>query len=284
MLDPDRLPQDRRDLAAGLRRLRQAAGLSGERLAARAAMSQTKVSRIETGRAVPTVTDVELILKALDAPAEVTAELLDLARVTSLGYRSMRAYAEMGLWRAQEEITALVRSSAEVRQFLPVIPSGLLQTPDYARCVLTPTIPGDVSWDTERAVAARLATQATLDDASRRFSFLLTEHAVRWPCAPPDVMAGQCAHMARVAERGNVELAVIPQNTMVPAVPMNFFVVYDDRLVAVELFSGEVVLRDPKDIAYQRNVFDFFWSHAAVGKQAAELLSRIGLEFMPDRD
>jgi transcriptional regulator with XRE-family HTH domain len=70
MLEPDRHPDDLRALAESLRALRKAAKLSGERLAARCAMSQTKISRIETGRIIPTPEDVERILAALSAPAE----------------------------------------------------------------------------------------------------------------------------------------------------------------------------------------------------------------------
>jgi transcriptional regulator with XRE-family HTH domain len=53
MLDPDRQQQERSDLAETLRALRKAAGLSGERLAARCAMSQSKISRIEQGKVLP---------------------------------------------------------------------------------------------------------------------------------------------------------------------------------------------------------------------------------------
>jgi transcriptional regulator with XRE-family HTH domain len=283
MLEPDRLSQDRHELAAGLRALRRAAGLSGERLAARCAMSQTKISRIETGRAVPTVADVERILTALNAPARVVAEFVDLARVASVGYKSMRAYAGTGMWRAQEEIAALIRSSTTIRQFLPVIPSGLLQTADYAHHVLTSPIPGDVIYDIERVITARLAMQQTLHDPQRQFRFVLTEQAIRWPCAPPDVLAAQCAHIATITELSTVDLAIIPQTTAAPA-PMNFFVLYDNRLLAVELFSGEVVYRDPKDIDYHLSVFEFFSAQALRGGAAIALLNRVADEFMRNRD
>ncbi|MCK2258295.1 helix-turn-helix transcriptional regulator [Crossiella sp. S99.1] len=284
MLDPDRLGQDRRDLASGLRQLRRSAGLSGERLAARAAMSQTKISRIETGKTLPTVTDVERILHALNAPPDAVTAFLDLARVASMGFTSIRAYAEMGLWRAQDEITALIRSSTEIRQFLPAIPSGLLQTQEYARCVLTPVIPGDVSWDTERAVTARMARQETLNDQERRFSFLLTENAVRWHVGTPEVMAAQCHRMAELALWPNITLAIVPNSAQIPARPLNMFVLYDDRLVSIEMHGGVVVHRDPKDIAYHRSIFDFFTAHAVTGEAAADLLAGIGAEFMPDRN
>lgn len=48
--EPERAAGDRADLAAALLELRRASGLSGDRLARRRGMSQSKISRIETGR------------------------------------------------------------------------------------------------------------------------------------------------------------------------------------------------------------------------------------------
>jgi Helix-turn-helix domain len=59
MLEPEALGRHKDDLAAMLRDLRVRAGLTGERLAARCAMSQSKVSKIETGKVIPSVVDVE---------------------------------------------------------------------------------------------------------------------------------------------------------------------------------------------------------------------------------
>ncbi|MFE0025980.1 helix-turn-helix domain-containing protein [Amycolatopsis sp. NPDC059021] len=270
-------------LADALKRLRKAANLSGERLAVRCAMSQSKISRIERGRILPSVVDVERILKALDVPAEAGRELVTLARQANVQHTSWRTAAEMGLWRQQTELKALAESAIVVRQFLPAIPSGLLQTEEYARQVLTPTVPGDVSWNTERAVQARMESQEVLRHTSRKFVFLMPEHAVRWMRADRDVVARQCTHMAEVAELSNVDIAVIPQSAEVHASPLNVFVIYDDRLVTAELFSGEVVLRDPRDISYHLNLFAYFLDAALVGDNATAFLREVGSEIMRER-
>jgi transcriptional regulator with XRE-family HTH domain len=285
MLEPDHHARSRKDLAGALRRLRAAAGLSGERLAARCAMSQTKISRIETGRLVPTVIDVERILSALEVPREVAGDLLALARIANVDYASWRAYARIGLWQKQAEIKALEESSQLVRQFLPAIPSGLIQTTDYARETLTPRVTGRAAIDVERAVRARLDRQTVMDDLSRRFVFLMPEHAVRWQRASPTVMAHQLRHMAEVATtRPNITIAVIPQTAEVLASPLNGFVLYDDRLVTIELFSGEIVLRDPQDISYHNNLFEYFMTAALTGPAVAARLDAIADEFMRLRD
>ena len=86
-LDPARSEQDRKSLADALRDLRRASGLSGDRLARRCGMSQSKVSRIETGRLLPSVIDVHQWLDALGADNATGDELLTLARLANAEYQ-----------------------------------------------------------------------------------------------------------------------------------------------------------------------------------------------------
>ncbi|MEV3873335.1 helix-turn-helix transcriptional regulator [Streptomyces sp. NPDC049906] len=82
-IEPETQDRERQNLAEALRGLRRASGLSGEPLALRCNMSQTKIGRIETGRALPTVLDVERILKALDFPADAAGEILSCCTLRS---------------------------------------------------------------------------------------------------------------------------------------------------------------------------------------------------------
>ncbi|MFJ2373590.1 helix-turn-helix domain-containing protein [Streptomyces sp. NPDC087769] len=283
-IEPEKQTRERRDLAEALRGLRRASGLSGERLAIRCNMSQTKISRIETGRSLPTVIDVERILKALAVPGEVAHELLQLARRANVEYASWRAHARVGLYHKQAELKALESSSRVMRHFLPAIPTGLLHVHEYAVETLSPTVPSDPARDVSRAVQARIARQVILNDSSRSFWFLMTEQAVKWQRASPETMAAQCAHMAEVNGKPNVEIGIVPQRVRVSGTPMNIFVVYDDQLVTVEMFSGEVILRDPRDIAQHLNLFDLFWSHALTGDAATEFMAEASEAFMRQRN
>ncbi|MEW2392920.1 helix-turn-helix transcriptional regulator [Streptomyces venezuelae] len=279
-IEPEKQAQERKDLAETLRGLRLASGLSGERLALRCNMSQTKISRIETGRALPTVIDVERILKALSVPDEVADQLIRLARRANVDYASWRAFARVGLHHKQAELRALESSSRAMRHFLPAIPTGLLHVREYATETLSPMVDSDPARDVRKAVEARMERQAILDDMSRSFWFLMTEQAVKWRRASAETMAAQCAHMAEVNRKPNVEIGIVPQEVRVAGTPMNIFVVYDDRLVTVELFSGEVVLRDPRDVSQHLHLFELFWSHAITGDEASVFLDDAAEEFM----
>jgi transcriptional regulator with XRE-family HTH domain len=284
MLDPDRQSEQRSTLAETLRELRGAAGLSGERLAARCAMSQAKISRIETGKVLPSVVDVEQIIRALAVPDDVAERLLALARVANVDYTSWRANARIGLWRGQLELKSLHESAGVIRQFLPAIPSGLLQTPEYARQVLTATVRGRPARDVDKMLEARLSWKQALNDSGRTFKIVLTEQAIRWRRASLPAMVDQVVHLANLSTLDNVEISILPQSVEVLASPLNVFVVYDERLVAVELFSGGVVLRDPRDVAYHLELFEYFASHALKEVQAMNFLLSVADDFRRELD
>lgn len=243
-------------------------------------MSQAKISRIETGKILPTVTDVERILTALDVPSNTARELLNLARVANVEYRSARASARLGLWRRQVELRSLTESTTVLWQFLPAIPTGLIQIPEYAEFAMSPTVPSEPERDVAKAVRERMNLQKILDDQSRRFVLLMTEQAVRWNYAGREIMARQVAHMAKEAERSNVEIAVIPLSAEIGDAPMNIFVVHDERLVTVELFNGSVSFRDPRDVQYYLELFEFFLGHALAGDDAVSFLRSVADDFM----
>lgn len=260
------------DLGAVLQQLRKASGLSQERLAARCAMSQSKVSRIERGKELPSVGDVERMVKALDVPDELAGKVVTLARRANVAHVSGRALAELGLWRAQTEIKHVIDLCSVQRSFLPVMIGGLFQTPEYARAALTPTLPTSPARDVDKAVAARLDQQTVLEHPVRQFHVLLSEQAVRWKRMDRPAMARQCEHLADLSERPNIHLGIVPLTASVPAAPLNSFHVYDERLVIVELFSGRVDYRDYKDIRYHIDLFEFFRGYALTEDRARAFL------------
>lgn len=107
MLEPEALGQHKDDLAVMLRDLCKRAGLTGERLAARCAMSQSKISKIETGKIIPSVVDVERILQALNAPSHVLADVTTLAKLANTEFHDVRSLLRKGLEKKQHELTGM---------------------------------------------------------------------------------------------------------------------------------------------------------------------------------
>jgi transcriptional regulator with XRE-family HTH domain len=273
-LDPQHAQQDRQTLAGALRDLRQAAGLSGERVARRCHMSQSKVSRIETGRLLPTMVDVDRILTALGADEATRTDLMALARLANTEYNDIRASVRRGLHHRQRELAALEADAKEIRHFLPALITGLLQTPEYMRAAMdTPIDP--TAGDTTAALALKLERQAVLHDKTKRFEFLLTESAVRWQLCEPALMALQLDRLVSLSWLPNLQLGVLPLSAQAGNGPYHTFVAYDEHLVTIELFTGQLVLRDPKDIDHYRSLFTFFAGHAVWGDRARSFLAQI---------
>lgn len=267
MFEPEELGQRKDELALALREARKQAGLTGERLAARCGISQSKISKIETGKVLPSATDVERILTALGLGGERTAELIALARLANTEFQNVRASLQRGLHQKQRELAALEADSQHIRFFLPLMITGLLQTPEYARASLA-NFPGDHP----QAIAKRLDRQAALYNPAKRFTFVLTEAAVRWQLCEPRVMAVQMGRLASLSELPNIRLGVIPLDRYVPDGPLNTFTVYDERIATAETFGGVIMMRDPRDVSYHHELFAFFENYAVFDDDVRVLL------------
>ncbi|WP_078503678.1 helix-turn-helix domain-containing protein [Streptomyces sulphureus] len=268
-LDPDRLGQSKADLAETLRSMRKRARRTQVWLARRCNISQTKLSNIETGRVTPGLFDVELILGALDAPAELLAEVTALARLANTEWQGKRASWRRGLEKRQAELAVLEGEATTLRYFLPAMMTGLLATPEYIRASLSHS-PGD----TTKTVARKLERQAVLYDGTKRFTFLLTEQAVRWAVVPRAAMAVQMDRLVSISHLPNVRIGIIPTGTVVGRGPMNIFTVYDQRLATVETFTGRIIFQDARDIAEHLAVFRMYEHHALFGEEGRALIGQ----------
>jgi len=274
VFEPEELGQRKDELAVALREARKQAGLTGDRLAARCGISQSKISKIETAKVLPSATDVERMLSALGVPEDRKRELVALARLANTEFQSVRAALQRGLHQKQRELAALEADTQHIRFFLPLMITGLLQTPEYARASLA-SFPGDHP----HAVAKRLDRQARLYDGSKRFTFGLTEAAVRWQLCEPRVMAVQMGRLASLSELPNVHIGIIPLDTFVPDGPLNTFTLYDKRLPTAETFGGVIMMRDPRDVTYHLELFAFFERYAVFRDEARALLESYADKF-----
>jgi uncharacterized protein DUF5753 len=112
-----------------------------------------------------------------------------------------------------------------------------------------------------------------------RFTFILTEAAVRWQLCQPRVMAVQMGRLASLSELPNIELGIIPLDRYVPDGALNTFTVYDERIVTAETFGGDLMMRDPRDVAFHLDLFTFFAKHAVLDGEARALLESYAERF-----
>jgi hypothetical protein len=74
------------------------------------------------------------------------------------------------------------------------------------------------------------------------------------------------------SELPNIQLGIIPLARYVPDGPLNTFTVYDQRIATAETFGGVIMMRDPKDVTYHLELFDFFERYATFGSEARAML------------
>lgn len=249
--------------------LRKRAGKTQTWLAKRCNMSQTKISNIESGKVTPTLIDVDLILGALDAPANLNAEITALTRIANTEWQDNWSLRRRGLEKRQNDLAGFEKSSVEFRYFLPSMVTGLLATPEYVRASLA-DVPEQQS---RKTVARKLERQQVLYDRSKSFTFILTEQAIRWPVVPRDALAVQIDRLASLTHLPNVSLGVMPIGAAVMPGALSTFTVYDTRVATVEIPTGVLIFRDHRDVSAYIDEFDFYYDHALFGEDARERLA-----------
>jgi transcriptional regulator with XRE-family HTH domain len=271
-MDPERYLTDRERLATALRDLRQSAGLTGVEAARRARMSQPKISKLETGRLLPSVQDVQALLALYQATPAAREDLLALAGRLHATIESNRTILRRGAARMQARLGELEHEATTLRYFSPVVLPGLLQTAEYMRRVFSLELSGA---ELARTVAARQERQQILYDTSKSFTFVITEAALRWGFCPNDVMAAQASHIASLSTLANVEVGVIFLGSAIGDIPLHGYQIFDDRLASIELEHAVVTVADPRDIATYLRLFATMSQAAEFGQAARSRLAVI---------
>lgn len=278
MAIPESFERDRAELAERIRQLRAASGLSGVVVAERLGWSQSKVSKIETGKATPSVEDVQLLLGLYRTPAGKREELESRAEALNDRYRSLRMLRKRGLHRLQDEVGQKARSTVLTRVFQPTMVPGLLQSVEYARATFSQPL-SMAGTDVARAVRARLDRQSVLFEANRSFHFVITEAALRWRMGSKATMTAQMDRIANISTLENVRLGVLPWDVQVPQVPINAFTMRDEREVSVESFTAHRSISEPRDIRFYQDVFRLFADAAIYDDEARVFLAELTREY-----
>jgi hypothetical protein len=94
---------------------------------------QSKVSKIETLKQLPTESDITAWAEATGA-ASRTVELLERLRDARIEYAGWKdAFRSSGAAGTQADLLAIEKQSTRIAEFQPAMIPGLLQTADYAR-------------------------------------------------------------------------------------------------------------------------------------------------------
>jgi transcriptional regulator with XRE-family HTH domain len=249
----------RRRLGAELRRLREEAGLTIERVAKSLECSDSKISRIENGQVGASPRDVRDMLELYEVDAQQRDALIEIAREAR----------QKGWWHAYRDVPVVPASigleegARALRMYAALLVPGLLQTRDYASAVLRALQPSLDAEQFERWVDLRLRRQSLLDRAGAPALWTILDEAVlRRPVGGAEVMREQLRRLAEAAERTNVTVQVLPFAAGEHAGMDGGFTIFgfsrstDSDVVHLDNSSGDLYLEDPEEIQRYNEVFD----------------------------
>ena len=197
-----------RRLAAELRRLRGAAGLTIDQVAAQLECSTAKLSRIENGQVSVRIQDARELLDLYQVTGARREELLDLVR-QARAHGWWHAYADL-LPTGMQTFVGLEDEAHRLRVHNVGVVPGLVQTERYAWEINTAFTDMPLEL-TARHTELRLARQQILTRPDPVLLHLvIDESALRRQIGGPDVMAGQYRHLIEAAGRDNITIQVLP--------------------------------------------------------------------------
>ncbi|MFF2653987.1 helix-turn-helix domain-containing protein [Streptomyces sp. NPDC058045] len=266
-------------LGRQLRALREKAGLGREDAAKLLRVTPATVRRMEMAETALKVPYVRLLLPAYGIPesdVEVFLALVDEAN-------------RPGWWHRFHDIlpdwfsgyVSLEEAATTIRTYEPHFVPGLLQTEDYARCVLTTGSVGSLDpARLERHVALRLERQALLTraEAPPKFWVVLDETVLLRPVGSAKVMREQLDRLLEVTELPHVtvQLAQLSAGhhpgTYSPFVLFRFGVPEVPDMVYVEYLTGALYLDQEREVAEHKEAMDRMVTHAETAGRTRELL------------
>ena len=197
-------------LAAELRSLREAKGVSGETVARNLRWSPSKISRYERAKTGLQPREVERLLDYYEVTGSRRELLLALAEDA----------AQKGWWEEfaeslsddYKQFIGFEHEAASMAIWHVDVVTGLLQTEGYARHIISsysrvePLPPGMIG----RMVGVRLRRQQVLDREDLRLSVVLDESVLMRRIGDESVMYEQLQRLVRDGDRPNLTLQILP--------------------------------------------------------------------------
>lgn len=275
------------ELGTRLRELRERARISGHEAGARVGISVSTISRIDTGKRVPTPEETASLLTVYGVVGDERTDLLALAHEAP----------NRDFWNRYGSTTALKAGTlaaleARARTItcfeMNWIP-GLVQTGAYTTALMRASrvvAEGEV----EARVHKRLTRQHVVLRRNNpvRLDVIIDESALHRKIGSSAVMHRQLDYLLIAGQRPNVRIRIIPAEIGVPAGQFPFvlltFPVAPRTVVFLENLSSSMFLETPDDTAVYERAVELMSDVALSVADSAELIAGIktGLEADPD--
>ena len=254
-----------------LRELRLKQGLTGTVLGKRAGISQSKLSKLETGAyTIPKVHDLDKLLNILQASNNIRRELyreIERTHPQELLFKPYRKTIPPNLYD-QAKLSKIIRVFT-----LPGVPA-LLQTTAFRIAMLRKI--GVTEEELDTYLRDTMKRQDLLWERERSFHFIMHEvmlHSAldgHW-----ELMAPQIDRIERMMELPNVKVGIVPTTAGLPMAQTGPFAIHDQRRAVLELGSGEIEAIDPDSVAFYIRLFSELDRLALYGEEAKRLMHSV---------
>jgi transcriptional regulator with XRE-family HTH domain len=269
----------RRRLGSELRRLREAAGLTTEQVAARLYCSYSKISRIETARVTALPRDVRDMLDIYQVSGQQREDLLQLAHEARHRDAWWHSYRDLPDART---FMSLEKAADSIRAYESRIIPGLLQVEEYARLIIEAVLPSLDRQEIERYVESRMARQTLLaGDGPTRLSVVADEASLRRLIGIPQVRLRQLQRLVEAAEMPNVTIQILPfiagqHGAMLgPFTILGFSDSADPDVVLIESPTGDLYLDSAEQVRRYGLLFERLRDAAFDPDQSAAFLVQL---------
>jgi transcriptional regulator with XRE-family HTH domain len=263
-----------------LRLLRETMGLTAEDAGHVIQAPAVAVSRMEQGLAdfqLPHVATLCTLYGVTDQGARAT--LLGLARRANSAewwhpYRDV-----VPGWF--EHYLSLEQAASLIRAFEVHAIPGLLQTPGYARALITLVYGNSPAARVERQVELRMRRQDILHSRQPpRLWVVLDEAALRRPRGSRAIMRGQLHHLINACDMTGITIDVLPPWTgsHPPGGPVTVLRMPDPQLpdvVCLEQLTSARYCETPAECEYYVHLFNVLATQAGAAGRTEDVLSRI---------
>lgn len=251
--------------------------MSGVQVAAMLGMSQSKLSRMETGARGLNVDDVAALLGLYRVHERRREELLDLVRRSD----------ERGVWysKAANNITEIghtlfdfERRATRIQNFQDHLIPGLLQTPEYTAAIIQGMNKTISDAELESLVKARVSRQAVLSRKDFHFLAVIDELAMHRVTSDHGIVRRQLRRLVDEADRPNVTIRVVPMQVGPYAGCQGPFLMLDFADEPSAVFVGNhhtgLLLEDPQDIAGYRVAITSILAETLPPAESVALIAR----------
>lgn len=269
-----------RRLAAELKRLREAAGLTQEEVSGRTGKDRSTLYRLESAQQRPQRSTLIQLLDLYEVDDQRRADLLAVLR--EAGQRGWMRPHRSELPAVYSEYIGFEAEASSISNYESLFVAGLLQTEEYAQAVIRGTLPHATAEQVKNRVGARMERQALLTGTNPpKLWAIMDEAAVRRVVGGRVVMQGQLARLQEAAALPHVTVQVIPYEAGAhPGMPGSFIVLEfpdpaDHNIVYLDSMAGDLFLEDDLEIRRYILMFEHLRAAALRPDETVALLAAI---------